>query len=373
LEIQLSKTALRKNIESFKSLLNPNVLFAAVVKSNAYGHGILEIAKLSLEYGANVLAVNSIDEALLLKENFPNQTILIMGEISDMRKRSEVLNYSHFWIVCSRIEQVRILHNLSNRPKIHLKVDTGMSRLGYRKERFSEELRQIKSENLELQGLLTHFASAEDFTEHSYSLKQLQEFKEAIGLAEELGFKNLIKHTSSSASTMLFPEAHFDMVRIGISLYGVWASLQTKLSLSLRGERLFDLFPVLSWKTNIVHIQEIPSGTFIGYGSTYKTNHPTKLAVIPVGYYEGIDRRLSNIGYFLVKGERARIIGRVCMNMCMIDITPIENINIGEEVILIGNSEKETLYADSIADLIGTINYEVLTNINANIKRIIVD
>lgn len=372
MKLEISREALKNNISIFRSLTKSNVKFAAVVKSNAYGHGILEISKLCLEFGADLLAVNSIEEAILLRKNFPSTIILIMGEIPYIETYEKELNDENFWVVVSRFESVRFLNRLNKNPKVHLKMDTGMGRLGFSDDTFFSNLEKIKKENLEIHGLLTHFAQAEDYTEHSYSKKQVEKFKSGIDFAANLGYTNLIKHASASASTMLFKEAHFDLVRIGISLYGLWPSIQTKLSLSMRGEKLNKLEPVLSWKTNIVHIQNLPSNSYIGYGSTFKTTSQTKLAVIPVGYFEGYDRRLSNLGYVLVKGERARILGRVCMNMTMIDITQIKNIEIGEEVVLIGKSGNEEILADNLAEMTSTINYQIVTNIHPSIKREIV-
>jgi alanine racemase len=370
--IEISKKALVENIESFKKIIGSSVLFAAVVKSNAYGHGILEISRIALESGANLLAVNSLEEAILLRKNFPKAIIMIMGEIANIETYSNELNDSNFWVVCSRFNEIQFLNRLSKNPKVHLKTDTGMSRLGYSGETLYKLLEDLSLSKLKLHGILTHFASTEDFTEHSYTKKQIKLFQEYIKKAEDLGFQNLIKHSSSSASTLLFKEAHFDMVRIGISLYGLWPSLQTRLSLSLNGSREFQLKPVLSWKTKIVHIQELEPNQFVGYGSTYKTTKHTKLGVIPVGYFEGYDRRLSNLSYVLVKGERAKLLGRVCMNMSMIDLTSIDSVEIGEDVILIGQSGAENLSADYLAELTNTINYQIVTNIHSSIEKVVI-
>jgi alanine racemase len=202
-------------------------------------------------------------------------------------------------------------------------------------------------------------------------MQQLSEFTKAIELLASLGYKNLIRHTASSASTMLFEEARFDMVRVGISLYGLWPSMETRLSLSFMGKD-FQLKPVLSWKTGIVHIQSVPAGRSVGYGSTYKTIYPTKIAVIPVGYFEGYDRRLSNQGYAFFDGERAPILGRVCMNMTMLNVTHIPTAELGKEVTLIGKSGSEEITADWMGNLTGTINYDIVTSIQKDIQRIIV-
>ena len=203
-------------------------------------------------------------------------------------------------------------------------------------------------------------------------MKQLEEFMKFVKMAESLGYKNLIRHTASSASTMLFEEARLDMVRVGISLYGLMPSLETRLSLSLMGKD-FQLQPVLTWKTKIVHIQSVPAGVSVGYGSTFKTIYPTRVAVLPVGYYEGYDRRLSNQGYVLVHGERAPILGRVCMNMTMVNITHIQDAEIGSDVVLLGKSGNEEISADLLASLVGTINYDIVTRIQKDIPRVLVD
>jgi len=350
----------------------PSVKLAAIVKSNAYGHGFLEISKLALEGKADVLGVNSLDEAILLRKNFPTQPILIMGEIFQKSNYYKILSDENFWIVVSRLDDIAYLASLKPRPKIHLKVDTGMSRLGHSGKAMEEIIQSIAKYGYPLDGVMTHFASTEDFTEHSYSMKQLQLFQHFSQFLESYGYTQLMRHAASSASTMLFEQAHLDMVRIGISLYGLWPSLETRLSLSMLGKN-FSLKPVLTWKTKIVHIQNVPSGTYVGYGSTFKTVYPSKIGVIPVGYHEGLNRRLSNQGYVVILNERAPIIGRVCMNMSMVDITHIKEAQIGTDVILIGKMGEEEISADLIAGLTNTINYDVVTSIQKDIPRIIVD
>jgi alanine racemase len=370
--IELSRAALQHNIQQFRSILNSNTLFTAVLKSNAYGHGLIQIAKLCNEIGVDLFAVNSPEEALVLKEDFPNKNILIMGETLHFPNLKYALSNENFWIVVSRIEEIELFSRLSPRPKIHLKTDTGMGRLGTSGETLLELFRKIKQLNLPIDGILTHFASTEDFTEHSFTLQQLEKFLSYVKIAETFTTNKLIKHSASSASTLLFPNAHLDLVRIGISLYGLWPSLQTRLSLSLMGKN-FLLKPVLTWKTQIVHTQLIPTGSPIGYGSTFRTNYPTKLGVLPIGYYEGLDRRLSNQGYVLIEGERSPILGRVCMNMCMVDITHIPTAKVGTEVVVIGKSGDEEISAEMHANLTGTINYDVTTRIQKDIPRVIVN
>ncbi|TGK04037.1 alanine racemase [Leptospira semungkisensis] len=369
--IELSKKAIAENLKSFRSLLSPKTLIAAIIKSNAYGHGLLETAELSRKGGADLFGVNSLEEALILRAKYPDFPILIMGEIPDLLERRKEVSDPNFWIIVSRTESVQILSECKPSPKIHLKVDTGMARLGYSGKDLERTLTEIRDLGLPLHGIATHFASTEDVLEQKYSKEQMKNFSEAIQLAESLGFKDLVKHSCASASTMLFPEAHYDLVRVGISLYGLWPSLQTRLSLHLSGKKDFQLSPVMSWKARIVHLKTVPEDSFVGYGSTYQTSAETKVAVVPVGYYEGLDRKLSNNGVMLVRGKRAKILGRICMNMTMLDVTHIHDVQIGDVVTILGKDKEEEIGADDHANWTYTINYEVTTRISESVPKII--
>lgn len=373
--IELSRANLQQNVNTFKKLLkesNPNGLFCAVVKSNAYGHGIHEISRLAIEAGVDLLGVNAPEEAIAIRRNHKDIPILIMGDIPNLKNRDNELSDVNFWILVSRLDEWRHLAGLNQRPKIHLKVDTGMGRLGSFGNELRDILEQGKKHELPLDGIATHFASTEDFTEHSYSWLQLKRFQDSITVAKELGFTNLIKHSAASASSLLFEDARMDMIRVGISLYGLWPSIETKLSMSMMNKPSTYLKPVLEWKTTIQHIRRLPAGSFVGYGSTYKTTYPTLVGVVPVGYYEGLDRKMSNNGYMLVRGERAKILGRICMNMSMIDLTHIPDVDIGEEVVIIGKSGDEYIGADTLSSWTGTINYETVTRILPHLPRKIV-
>lgn len=371
--IYLSRSAFSHNIALFRKLIGSKTKFTAIIKSNAYGHGLLATASIALDAGADYLGVNSLEEAVSIRRVFAKATILIMGSIPNLQERKAELADENFWVMVSRVEEIEILAKLSPAPKIHLKVDTGMSRLGIPFQNAEVLAKEISEKKLPLSGIATHFASTEDFTEHSYSMLQLGRFQDTIDTFAKHGFIDLICHCASSASAMLFSEARMDLVRVGISLYGLWPSLETKLSLSLMKKDVGMLKPALSWKTQIQHIQNLNPGTFVGYGSTFKTTHETRLAVVPVGYYEGLDRKLSNHGYMLIRGERAKILGRICMNMSMLDITHIPEAKIGDDVVILGKSGNEVISADDHATWTGTINYEVVTKILGSFPRIIED
>ncbi|MDV6236330.1 alanine racemase [Leptospira ellisii] len=371
--VEISKRALRTNLNSFRSVLRSGSVLTAVLKSNAYGHGLETMARLCVEEGVTRFGVNSLEEALRIRKLFPSIEILIMGEIQNPSERRDALADPAFHVVFSRAETAKILSSLVPAPKLHLKVDTGMGRLGTHDDYLRAVLSELKDSGIAPEGICTHFASTEDVLEHKYSLIQIRRFEEAVATAGSFGFRNLIRHACASASTMLFPDAHYEMTRIGISLYGLWPSMQTRLSLHLSGNKDFRLDPVLSWKTRIVHVQNHPANSFIGYGSTFQTTYPTKVAVVPIGYYEGLDRKLSSNGDMLILGKRARILGRICMNMTMLDVTHIPGAETGSVVTVIGKDGEESVTADDMADRTHTINYETVTRISESIPRIVVD
>ncbi|RMG22411.1 MAG: alanine racemase, partial [Methanobacteriota archaeon] len=258
---------------------------------------------------------------------------------------------------------------------VHLKINTGTNRLGIRPENLDSVINHLKhSAYIVTEGIYTHFANIEDTTDHSFAMKQLQLFNQVVEkIRKEFNISRI--HSACSAAALLFPETHFNAIRLGISQYGMWPSRETFVSYKIQhanngSERLQ---PLLSWKTKIGQVFEVPSGECIGYGCTYKVTRPTRIATLPVGYFDGVDRRLSNNGYFLVHGQRAPIRGRVCMNLTMIDVTDIPNVKVGDVVTLIGRDGAEIVSADDWASWMHTINYEVTTRINPSIHRIITD
>lgn len=373
--VEIDSNALQHNVKQFRNLIGRERILCGVVKSNAYGHGILEISKLLISFGVDWLGVNSVEEGMILRDREIKAPIIILGYVP-LSQLKEVVEYD-FRIVVYNLETVRVLGEISNRIKkevfLHIKLETGTHRQGIYPERIIEFVREIERFNfLRLEGLSTHFANIEDTTDHSYAEYQLGIFKKTIELLENNGINIPLKHTACTAATILFPETYFEMVRVGIGLYGLWPSRETLLSSMINGNPPVELKPVLTWKTRIAQIKDVKKGSFIGYGCTYKTGRDSKIAVLPIGYNEGYDRRLSNISYVLIKGYRAPVRGRVAMNMIMVDVTDIEGVKLEDEVVLIGSQGKERISAEYLASLCGTINYEIVTRINPLIPRIIV-
>jgi len=222
---------------------------------------------------------------------------------------------------------------------------------------------------IDLEGISTHFANIEDTLNHSYAESQLNTFREVLTELEANGIEIPVIHTACTAAAILFPETHFSMLRTGIGVYGLWPSRETYLSARLGDRPVPDLQPVLAWKTRVVQIKDVPQGAFVGYGCTHRTTRNTRLGILPVGYADGFDRAIGNTGYVLIRGKRAPVIGRVCMNLTMIDITDVEGIGLEEQVVLLGRDGDEEISADLMAEWAGTINYEIVSRISPFLPR----
>lgn len=372
--IEIDRSALIHNIQQFRKLIGEKRKLLAVVKANAYGHGILEASKIIYEDGVDWLGVNSLEEGLLLRKEGIKCPILVLGYVPlDGLKEAAIHDLRLTVYNIGTINQLaKICRQLQKKTFLHVKVETGTYRQGVKEEdvlSFFEKINKIPE--LVIEGLSSHFANIEDTTDHSYAQLQLESFKRILRKLKKNGFEAPIKHMSCTASAILFPETFFDMVRVGIGLYGLWPSKETYLSCILQKREPLLLKPVLSWKTRIAQIKKILPGSFIGYGCTYKSTREIQLAVLPVGYYDGYSRGLSNSSYVLVKGKRAALRGRVAMDFVMVDITDIPGVSLEDEVILIGHDGEESVTADNLASLLGTINYEIVTRINAELPRVI--
>lgn len=380
--VEISKEALAKNIEQFRKLIDSTPyrdglkkrLLCPCVKSNAYGHGLVETGRIFLESGADWLSVNSLYEAKELREAGIDSPILILGYVA-MEGLEEACKLDLRMIVYNyeTIEKLgEISQKLEKKVHVHVKVETGNNRQGVLLEELTDFIKHIgKFPNIEIEGMSTHFANIEDTTDHSYAMTQIEKFKNCVKVAEEICGKIPVKHCANSAATILFSETHFDLVRVGIASYGMWPSRETYVSYLQERKEGFTLTPAFNWKTKIAQIKKVPAGEYVGYGCTYKTTHETRLAILPVGYYDGYDRGISN-GYVLVHGKRAFLCGRVCMNIIVVDVTDIEEAKLEDEIVLIGNQKDETVSAEQFGTWADTINYEVTTRVNDRIPRVMV-
>jgi len=376
--IELDEKAYAHNLSFFRQRITPGTELAVVVKANAYGHGLRPIVTLAEKYGADSYCVHSLEEALALRSLGISKDILIMGPVPAAGLEEAIAQ--NFRVALFTLEILELLDKLTRRRekplRVHLKLETGTYRLGINLAElpyFLERLRQAPYVHLE--AAYTHFANIEDTTDHSYAFTQMARFQAMVNTIQKAGYPQLKLHIACSAAVLLFSETHFHLVRLGISQYGLWPSRETYLSYKIKHNRKGTtvLRPVLTWKTRVGQIKSVPPKETIGYGRTYQTSRLTQLAVLPVGYADGYDRRLSNQSYVLIRGRRAPVRGRICMNLIMVDITDIQGVRVGEEVVLLGGQGQENISAESLAALIGTINYEVVTRINPSLPRIIVD
>ncbi len=372
--VEVSKEALRNNIRQIRKLVGEKVLICPCVKGNAYGHGLIETAKTFIDAGANWLSTNALFEAKKLRENGVNCPIYVMGYVP-LADLKEVVDLD-LRIVLYNLETAKKLNEAAKekgrKAKVHLKIETGNNRQGILISDLVGFAKEILSfGGIEIEGISTHFANIEDTTDHSYAELQLKKFLEAYELLKENGISVPIRHCANSAATMLFPKTHLEMVRPGICAYGMWPSKETYLSYVKEVGGNLDIKPALSWKTKIAQIKTVPGGEYVGYGCTFKTSHETRLAILPIGYYDGYDRGI-NQGYVLIHGKRAPIRGRVCMNIIMVEITDIPEAKLEDEVTLIGKDGEENISAEQFAAWASTINYEITTRINERIERIFV-
>jgi alanine racemase len=370
--VEIDRTAPEHNLRQLRAGAAPGVLACAVVKANAYGHGALPMA--SLLPSAEWLGVNSLEEALELRAGGDARPLIILGHVA-LGALPDAVAAGFRLTVYNRetLEALSALPESAGTARVHVKVDTGTMRQGV----FPEDLeaflgRAVQSPRIMVEGLSTHYANIEDTLNHEYAEMQIRRFNEAVAIAERVAGRLPYIHTACTAAALLFSATHFTMLRSGIGLYGLWPSRETLLAAREKGGAVADFRPVLSWKTRLAQVKTVPEGAYVGYGCSYRTTRRTVLGVLPIGYSDGYDRALGNRGHVLVRGRRAALLGRICMNLCMVDLTDVPGARLEDEAVLIGRSGDETITAETMAEWAATINYEVVSRISPFIPRRIV-
>ena len=364
----ISLDAILANMESMKRNLKEGVQITAVLKTNAYGHGAVEIAKVlePLDYVWGY-AVAAFEEAVELREAGLRKPILLLGyvfpycyqELAKMNIRPAVFRED-------MLEQLSTAAKAAGKKiKIHIAVDTGMSRIGIFPDETGLDFvkKALETEGLQVEGMFTHFARADE-ADRSFTEEQLEKFvwlTEAV--KERLGYDIPIRHCSNSAGIIEYPHANMTMVRAGITLYGLWPSDEVR-------KDIVPLEPVMSLRSHIIYIKEISAGTPVSYGGTWAPDHTVRLATVPVGYGDGWPRSLSNKGYVLIRGQKAPIRGRVCMDQFMVEVTDIPDAAEGDEVTLIGRDGDAYISMEEVGDLSGRFNYELACDINPRVPRL---
>ena len=362
-EINLSN--IENNLKIIKSHLSDKVKAVAVIKANGYGHGAVEVAKLAEKCGYSYLAVACIDEAIKLRKNGITLPLLLLSGVNTFLC-GEYINNGVIPAV-SDYNTAKELNSYGKKIKVHLKIDTVMTRLGFSSDDIETTVSEIKKiselENIEIDGIFSHFSVSDEFSQKEYTKMQYNKFQAVIKALENSGINVGLKHICNSAATIANPEMHLDMVRCGIIIYGYYPN--PELENTFPG-----LKPALELKARISLIREIEKNISVSYGRTYTSSQKMTLAVLPIGYADGYSRALSNKFDVLVNGKRAKITGRVCMDQLMVDITGIDGVKAGDVVTLIGKDKNEMISVDDMANALHTISYEITCSFSERIPRI---
>jgi alanine racemase len=370
--------AIAHNVRELRRITGSGAGLMAVVKANAYGHGVIEVTRKALENGADSLGVARIEEGIELRKAGFSESVLIFGYTPPALAHNliafDLTQTVWSYTTAQALSDVAVSSN--KRIKVHLKVDTGMGRLGLlpdcRRPPATEQnlmgnaIREAASisslAGLKLEGVYTHFATA-DSSDKSYAGKQFEIFVDFLNELRRAGMNPPLCHAANSAAIIDMPETHLDMVRAGIAIYGLYPSDEVN-------KRKIALKPAMTLKSKIVHLKKVPPGFKVSYGSTYQTPKPTTIASIPVGYADGFNRLLSSRGQMLVRGRRAPIVGRVCMDQTMLDVGHIPDVDLEDEVVIFGRQGYESITVDEIAATLNTINYEIVSALTARVPRI---
>jgi alanine racemase len=360
--------AIRSNTRGIKKLLAPKTRLMSVVKANAYGHGMLEAARICLEEGASYLGVASLQEALRLREGGITAQILVLGYVPPECAELMVANCIDATVFGqdTAFALSQAAARLDQEARVHLKIDTGMGRIGFKPDAASLELiREIAVlPGVIIQGVFSHLATA-DAADKSFAWQQAEIFKNFAAAIERAGISIPLKHLANSAAIMEMPELHLDMVRAGIITYGLYPSDEVDRS-------ILSLLPAMRLRSRISMVKKLSAGCSVSYGRTFTCRQDTRIATVPVGYGDGYHRLLSNRSWASVHGQRVPLIGTVCMDQCMFDVSGIDDVKTGDDVILFGRPE-DGITADDLARLMGTINYEIVCAPSSRVSRIYID
>lgn len=361
--VEVDLTSIVLNLAAIRKKVAPGKVMGTV-KANAYGHGLVTVARLLEEEGIDMLGVSILDEAMHLRRASISTPILIMGTIlpeeAERAVELDVTPTLNSFEVAKSLD--RAGKSLGRTIKVHVKIDTGMGRFGELPDTAVDYFSRLQSlEYVHVEGIYTHFSSA-DKPDDPFTHGQIKTFKEIIAKLGKKGFHVPIQHAANSSAILNYPDSYFNMIRPGITLYGLYPADTVDKSL--------DLKPALSWKSRVLTLKDVPKGWSISYGRTYVAPAKKRIAIIPVGYADGFNRHLSNTGHIIIRGRKVPVIGLVCMDQFMVDVDHIPDVSIGDEVVLIGKQGNEEITADDLARQLGTINYEIICGITDRVPRV---
>ena len=375
---EIDLNAISRNVRELCRITSPGSRLMAVVKANGYGHGAVEVALAALNNGAECLGVARIEEGLHLRRTGITAPILILGYT--LPEYSETIVQYHLTQAVYTFEAAEALSEAASRlqtkAKVHIKIDTGMGRLGLlpdnprisllgkhlpgNAQRVIESIFRLP--HVEVEGIFTHFAAA-DSRDKTCTLQQLERFLDFLDKLKVHGLEFPLRHAANSAALIDLPETHLDMVRPGISLYGFYPSGDVN-------KEHISLVPAMALKTRVIHFKMVPAGFHISYGLTYQTENPTVIATVSAGYADGLNRLLSSRGQMLVRGSRAGIVGRICMDLTLLDVGHIPDVGIGDEVVIFGSQGREFIPVEEMAETLNTIHYEIVTSLASRVARV---
>lgn len=363
---EIDLDAIGKNVQTFRRLLPVETKIMAIVKADGYGHGAYQVAMRALEEGVSYLGVAFLEEALELRQKGVTAPILILSGIPTQGLSLAVKNHITLTTYREDILEgiIQTAERLNEKAIIHIKLDTGMGRIGVQNVEELERIlvRALSHPLIEVEGLFTHFSTVDE-EQTDYFEYQQHKFQVFLEFIKSKDIHIPIIHSSNSAAAMFYPEKCWHMIRLGISLYGQYPS-------DYMQETGIKLFPAFQWKARLSHVKHVPAGTKISYGATFSTEKESIIGTVPIGYADGYNRLLSNKGYVLVKGKRIPIVGRVCMDQFMVDVTDLEGVQPGDEVVLIGKQGDSEITIDEMASWLNTINYEITCMVSKRITRV---
>ncbi|MBU6390888.1 MAG: alanine racemase [Planctomycetota bacterium] len=365
--VEVDLGALKHNLLAIRKQIGPHVKIMGIVKADAYGHGDYEVCKVLLNNGVEMLGIAILEEGIQLRDRGINAPLLLLGGIFE-DQIDAVIQYD----LIPTVYDLKLAETLSKRAnyfnkavKIHIYVDTGMGSIGVMYHKAVEFIKYIKDmKGLFIDGIYTH-CSCSDEKESEYTYLQIKRFKDVLAALDAIEVRVPLRHMANSGAIIGYPDAYLNMVRPGLSLYGLYPSEDVPRDIGIK--------PVMSFKTRIIHIKDMEPGDFVSYGRTYRVTVPTRVATLPLGYDDGYNRLLSNHGKVIIKGVKVPIIGRICMDQCFVDVTSIKDVSVGDEVVLYGRQGQETISIESIANQLNTISYEVVCNMSKRVPRIYVN
>ncbi len=368
---EIDLQAFRHNLQNLRTCLSPQTQIMAVVKADAYGHGAIPCSRIAVEAGASYLGVGVIEEGIELRESGLNTPILVLASIFP-DEAEDLVRHNLSTILCTPALAQAVSEEARKQDKtisIHIKVDTGMNRLGVTPENLPELLDQIRGlKNLNIEAVSTHFSSADD-EDPSITENQLEIFQTALAILRKEGVHTPIVHCANTSGIFKFPASHFNMVRPGLILYGALPSPSLKPLLEKK-ENLQPFQPVMQWKSKIILIKPIASGQSVSYSKNFTTRRESLIATLPIGYADGLHRNLSNNMDVLIRGQRAPQVGNICMDMTLIDVTDVQNVQEGDEVVIFGKQGDQTIAIEEMTIAGKTIPYEILCNVGKRVPRV---